>query len=385
MKTLLSKRWSLAASITAVAFVIAAALTLALVAVLTASTTAKAQTTTPETTEVWVADQGTNKIHILSPLGALKETLVLPERVSKPHMLLFTPNHRYALSANVGSGDVAVIRSSDRQVVDVIPTGAGAHAAVPSPSGGQAVVAHTTGQSLVELTWNENRKSYDVGRRLDLANAPELADKARFPNRAAICPAYTADGKAIYVTLGGGGLVVVDAQTFEIIRSYGNDTVAPNGCGLALSRDGSRMYANSGTTTSGSLYMFDAKTHELLKTAPSGGPDPHGAAVLQKDGSLLTLNRLSDTATIHDPSSLAMTKTIEVGDAPDLIAQSVDRRKAYLTLRGPNPATGTHDLAGTTPGIQIIDLDTMQVTNTVQLDASASSDPHGIAVRYASR
>lgn len=377
MKTLLSKRRSLAASITAGTFVIAAALALVLAVILATSTTVKAQTTTPETTEVWVADQGTNKIHILSPLGAMKETLDLNGRVSKPHMLFFTPNHRYALSANVGSGDVAVIRTSDRQVVDVIKTdpinNSGAHAAVPSPSGDQAVVAHTTGKSLVELTWNEDRKSYDVGRSLGLASS-------------AICPAYTADGKAIYVTLGGGGLVVVDAQTFEIIRSYGSDTVATNGCGLALSRDGSLMYANSGgTTTSGSLYMFDTKTHELLKTAPSGGPDPHGAAVLQKDGSLLTLNRLSDTATIHDPASLAVTNTITVGDAPDLIAQSVDRRKAYITLRGPNPATGTHDLAGTTPGIQVIDLDTMQVTNTVRLDESVASDPHGIAVRYASR
>ena len=74
--------------------------------------------------------------------------------------------------------------------------------------------------------------------------------------------------------------MVVDAQTFEIIRSYGNDTVAPNGCDLALSRDGSRMYANSGTTTGGNLCAFDTKTHERLKTAPSGGPDSHGTTVL---------------------------------------------------------------------------------------------------------
>ncbi len=145
------------------------------------------------------------------------------------------------------------------------------------------------------------------------------------------------------------------------------------------------MYANSGTTEGGNLYAFDTETHGLLEAAPSGGPDPHGAAVLQNDGSLMTLNRLGDTATIHDPDSLAMTKTVAVGDAPDLVAFSVDRRKAYVTLRGTNPATGTHDLAGTTPGVQIIDLDTMQVGETVRLDANANSDPHGIAVRYATR
>lgn len=358
--------------LTALAAATLVACIVALAAILAAPTTAGAQDSL-ETSEVWVADQGTNKIHILSPLGASRETLDLNGLASKPHMLFFTPNHRYVLSANVGSGDVALIRASDRRVVEVIKTGPGAHAAVPSPDGGrQAVVAHTTGKSLVELTWNEDRQGYDMGRRLDLASS-------------AICPAYTADGGSIYVTLGGGGLVVVDARTFEIVRSYDSDTVAPNGCGLALSRDGSRMYANSGTTEGGNLYAFDTEAHELLEAAPSGGPDPHGAAVLQNDGSLMTLNRLGDTATIHDPDSLALTKTVAVGDAPDLVAFSVDRRKAYVTLRGTNPATGTHDLAGTTPGVQIIDLDTMQVGETIELDANANSDPHGIAVRYATR
>jgi YVTN family beta-propeller protein len=104
-------------------------------------------------------------------------------------------------------------------------------------------------------------------------------------------------------------------------------------------------------------------------------------AVLPQDGSLLTLNRLSDTATIQDPDTLAVIKTISVGDAPDLPVLSVDAHRAYITLREPNPATGTHDLAGATPDIQIIDLDTAQVIETVRLDPSASSDPHGIAVR----
>lgn len=351
-----------------------------------ASMTAAALEEQPnDTSEVWVADQGTNKIHILSEQGQVREVLDLNGQVSKPHMLFFARDHQYVLSANVGSGNVAVIRTSDRQVVEVIKTDPGAHAAVPSSDGDQAVVAHTSGQSLVELTWDEDRESYAVGRRLDLASAPELADKTLFPNGSAICPAYTDDDEAIYVTLGGGGLVVVDAKTFEIIRSYGKDQVAPNGCGLGLSRDGSRMYANSGTTTSGSLYMFDTSTHELLRTAPSGGKDPHGVRVLPQDGSLLTLNRLSDTATVHDPDSLALTKTVSVGDAPDLAALSVDGHKAYITLRGPNPATGTHDLRGTTPGIQIIDLHAMRVTKKVELDASASSDPHGIAVRPSPR
>ncbi|CAA9341666.1 MAG: hypothetical protein AVDCRST_MAG93-6683, partial [uncultured Chloroflexia bacterium] len=300
-------------------------------------------------------------------------------QVSKPHMLQFARNYQYALTANMGSGNVAVIRTADRQVTDVVKTDAGAHAAIPSPDGEQAAVAHTTGKSLVELTWDDEQQSYEVGRRLDL-KALEQADKTRFPNATAICPAYTADGSAIYVTLGGGGLVVVDAKTFEIIRAYGKDQVAPNGCGLVLSRDGSRMYANSGTLTGGSFYAFDTQTHDLIQAAGAEGLDPHGVAVLP-DGSLLALNRLSDTATVHDPASLEVKETIPVGDAPDLIGLSVDGRFAYVTLRGPKPATGTHDLAGSTPGVQIIQLDAMRAIKTIRLDTSESSDPHGIAVR----
>jgi DNA-binding beta-propeller fold protein YncE len=348
--------------------------------VLLAALASTAAAQPPDTSEVWVADQGTNKIHILSELGKSRATLDLNGLVSKPHMVFFARDHRYALTANIGSGDVAVIRASDRRVLDVIETDPGAHAAVPSPDGEQVAVAHTTGQSLVELTWDEERETYAIGRRLDLANAPELADKTLFPNGSAVCPAYTADGEAIYVTLGGGGLLVVDAGTFRIIRAYGKDRVAPNGCGLAPSKDGSRMYANSGTLTGGSLYVFDTSTHELLRTAGAGGLDPHGMAVLP-DGSLLALNRLSDTATIHDPTSLEVTRTVPVGDAPDLPALSVNDRFAYLTLRGEEPATGTHDLAGTTPGIQIIEVDAMRPIKTVRLDPSPNSDPHGIAVR----
>ena len=66
-----------------------------------------------------MADQGTNKIHTLSALGRVRETLDLNGRVVKPHMLQFASDHRYALTANIAQAVFAVIRAHDRQVIDL--------------------------------------------------------------------------------------------------------------------------------------------------------------------------------------------------------------------------------------------------------------------------
>ncbi|MFC0471793.1 hypothetical protein ACFFHM_15125 [Halalkalibacter kiskunsagensis] len=45
-----------------------------------------------------------------------------------------------------------------------------------------------------------------------------------------------------------------------------------------------------------------------------------------------------------------------------------------MTLRGPEPATGTHDMAGETPGVSIIDVESKEKIDLIEL----TGDPHGI-------
>lgn len=338
----------------------------------------------PVRTEVWVSDQGTDKIHILDGDGNLLQTIDIAPHGSKPHMIVFNADASLALVANIGgSGSVSVIRTADRSVLQTIAAEAGSHAAVFAPDGKSAIIAHTTANSLWELTWDAAAGKFAVGRKLGLREHPLLSNRAKFPANAAICAAYTGDGKSIFVTLGGGSLVIVDAATFAVVKAYDKETVAPNGCGLALSPDGSRMYVNSGTPTSGVWYTFDSRTFDLLASGSTGGNDAHGA-LLSPDGSkLLTLNRLSDQMTLLDMATGKLgEKAIPVGDAPDLMALSADGRRLYITMRGPNPATGTHALSGGTPGVLIFDLKKNAMLRHVSFGNADKSDVHGIAVRY---
>src|SRR3972149_2864757 len=80
------------------------------------------------------------------------------------------------------------------------------------------------------------------------------------------------------------------------------------------------------------------------------------------------------------------------GDAPDLLDVAPGGDRVFGTLRGPKPATGTHDIAGTTPGVVVLKVADGGKTATREFlvpigDQSPEfpSDPHGIAVRKTGR
>ena len=84
--------------------------------------------------EIWAVDQGTATVHIYN--DKLEETAKLdmtPHGVRVPHMIDFTPDGAYALIAATASANVSVVRTKDRQVVAVLPTGPASHAATVRP------------------------------------------------------------------------------------------------------------------------------------------------------------------------------------------------------------------------------------------------------------
>ncbi|MBU9722894.1 MULTISPECIES: PD40 domain-containing protein [Bacillaceae] len=331
--------------------------------------------------EIWVADQGLNEIHIID--GAtheIVETIDFADVGDKPHMLVFDEEGEYAYVANMGSGTMSVIRASDREVLTTLPTGEGAHAAIPSPDGKRTLVANTPGQSMTEVLIDKENEEFTVDRHLELSEVELLQDESEFPNQRPICLQYTADGSKAYVTLGGGGLFVLDVESFEVIEAFGKSIVGAHGCGTILSPDGKHMFANSGSTELAEYYVFDVETDELIYTGETGGIDAHGVAFTPDGEYLWMVNRVTDDAAIIDPETFEVVDHVEfVGEAPDLLAFSPDGKYLYISLRGPEPATGTHDMAGDTPGVSVIDVENKTKIQLIELDLAG--DPHGIDLR----
>jgi hypothetical protein len=76
-----------------------------------------------------------------------------------------------------------------------------------------------------------------------------------------------------------------------------------------------------------------------------------------------------------------------VGTSPDILDYSPDGRYAYISLRGPNPLTGPHAIAGDTPGFAVLHVPSGRLLHVVELDpvfnaqGQQINDPHGIGVR----
>jgi YVTN family beta-propeller protein len=337
--------------------------------------------------EVWALDQGTRQIHIIGPDFTVTDVIDLDGVVTTPHMVDFTSDHRYAFVANTGSGDVAVIRTADRQVIEVIPTGATAHMAAVVPGDEAVIVANIGAGTLTEILLDLDNEVFTIGRELKVEDDPLVQARAsEFPGTSPVCHQYTADGRYAYVTLGpalaNGGLVILDTVTFELVRVYSAAEIPVN-CGTALSADGTKMYVNGGSLDAGEWFVFDTATHDLIKRESSRGLDAHGVRVTPDGSELWMVNRATSNGIIIDTATDEVIEELPfVGESPDIMDFSPDGRFIFITLRGPNPLSGPHAIAGDTPGVAIFDVKSREFVRAVLPDlANEASDFHGIGVR----
>jgi DNA-binding beta-propeller fold protein YncE len=347
--------------------------------------------------EIWVPDQSTNLVHIYDEQLALVDTIDLGAHgIVRPHMIEFDSRYRYAFVANTVSGNIAVIRTHDREVVAVVATGAGSHMVAVTPDDSAVWVAAIGAQrfSEIPLDLDNPDPTFAVDRVIDTAAALSAAP-FDYPSAGAVCHQYTADSRFAYLTFGPGpaqgGLVVVDLETAEFVKFFDPQIVKAN-CGLALTGDGRKMYANWGgdvaTGTEGEWYVFDTSTHELVQTDSTRGVDAHGVRLTPDGRWVWMVNRATSNAIIINPRTDRVVRELPfVGKSPDILDFSPDGRYAFVSLRGPNPLTGPHAIAGETPGFAVLHIPSGRLLSVVELppvhDAGGLllNDPHGIGVR----
>jgi len=349
----------------------------------------------------------------------------------RPHMLVFNTEHTRAVVAFVASGHVLVLDAATRAPIECLrtsqsPTGRQAHAAFPAPDGSYILVANQNGKRLerVDSDFARNRFVANADATLDLATcstpsgepcqAPELR-----PDNAPICPVLSQSGDLAFVTLRGGGMLVVDPRPtpMRIVSEYDMAAVHGNGCGGA--QIGDQMYVNSGGRPGPMehlhVYGFDVyrfglddfrggKPQAPNTPAPAvvyqvdGPHDSHGMVPTGRNGQYLwVMDRHADTVEVLATTKDARLGTIPLNGpltdnaAPDLTDISPAGDLVFVALRGPTPLSGDpHNARGATPGLGILQVadggrdgklvGIVRLSN-VGADGVERADPHGLRVR----
>jgi DNA-binding beta-propeller fold protein YncE len=368
--------------------------------------------------EVWVVDQSNSaagyggRIHIFATedlMGAAAPSATPTDVVDlaaataalcmsttganpvRPHMLFFNTEHSHAVLAFVASGHVVVFDAATRRPVTCQRASAGAggarqaHAAVPSPDGSYILVANQNGKLLerIDSDYATNTFTLDPAATIDLATCTTASgtpcqSPALRPDNAPICPVVGSRSNTAWVTLRGGGLLVVDpTQTpMRIVGDYDRATVHPNGCGGQEAAG--HMYLNSGGGTGANMHEFDVYQFPLTGYAASNSPNAPAPRVIYSDdvepreshgtalagGALWAFDRGANLAEVFDAASGAHLRTVSLlggpssDPTPDLADVSPSGNRIFVTLRGPNPLTADpHVSTGSTPGVGVIRLE----------------------------
>ncbi len=351
----------------------------------------------PSSYEIWALDQGTNKVYVYDADHELVDEVDLGfYGVEVPHMIAFNSTHEYAAIASTASGDVTIMRTEDRQVVDIIETGPRTHMASFTPDD-SAIIVDVIGSpdeqwdgEIVELTadLDEERFSKGLGRSLTIADDPLFAEnRDQFVDSGPICHEYGPGGEHAFITLGpaldAGGLVVLNTETFELDHVVGPDKLAVN-CGTVPTADREQMLLTGGSGEAGHWYVMDTETFEFGEQRDSRGIDAHGAWLTANGSEFWLVNRVSDDGIIIDAETFEVTGEFdELGGTPDIMAVSPFNDHIYVSLRGPNPVSAAHVAEGDTPGFSVLSLEDGSLVDVIQPDeGNPDSDFHGIGVRY---
>jgi hypothetical protein len=396
--------------------------------------------------EVWALDQadtngpsgGELLIYPGDQLAGTDAALAQPERIDlggevrdlclartgsapqRAHMLFFDGGGRHAVLSFVASGHVVFFDAPSREPLDCVDVGVQAHAAVPTPDARHVIVANQNGKLLQRIATDYDADTFTLEdpATLNLATcttpsgAPCQEPTLR-PDNAPICPVVESRGRLAFVTLRGGGLLVVDVTTtpMSIVAEYDSTTIHPNGCGGVESAG--KLYVNSGGGTPANpfesdLYAFRIADFGATSTTPNsparslvfsqdgqGQVDSHGTT-LTRDGRYLWVgDRVANKIVVVDTSSdvvvdeIPLAGEMSADPAPDLMDIAPSGNRVYVSFRGLAALTGGAPASGTTPGVGVVRVEDggadgqlmgiAPITRMVQ--GVNRADPHGLRVR----
>ena len=334
----------------------------------------------------------------------------------RPHMFFFNASRTHAIVSFVATGHVLFMETETRAPVGCLDVGVQAHSSVPSHDETYIVVANQNGRLLQRINTDyatgtftlDNAATIDLATCTTPSGAP-CQDAVLRPDTRPICPIIDSCDRFTFVTLAGGGLFVVDANTtpMAIVAEYDKFTVHPDGCGGVQAAG--RMYINSGGALEADLYSFPLRGYlssnppntpapTLVYTHDGTNSDSHGAVATRRERYLWVAERFGNNITVVDTKTDAVVNQFGLAGrvsndpTPDLLDISPGGHYVFMSLRGPNPVSGNNpafnNAVGTTPGVGVIRVEQggrrgkffarAPISNVV--GGVERADPHGLRV-----
>jgi hypothetical protein len=326
--------------------------------------------------------------------------------VRRPHMLFFTKDQSHAIVSFL-SGHVLFMDAATKKPEACLSMGKNVHAAWPTPDQKMAIAANIAEKKFIRIWTDYAAHKFAFDPEKDVMNLALLESGER-PDTSPICPITEASSKYAFVTLRGGGLLVVDVTStpMKAVATLDNNQVHPAGCGGV--QVGDTMYINSGggwpiAPLSYDVYALDLSnlpksvSAKLVSQRDEKFADSHGMAAVGRylwSGDRAGNNiEIIDTLTNLSVNSVELTTDANKDPAPDLMDVSPDGQYVFVGLRGPAPLTGNdktvNNAKGTIPGVGVVHVDAGgkvghykgQAAITNMKDGKETADNHGIAVR----
>jgi hypothetical protein len=326
--------------------------------------------------------------------------------VRRPHMLFFNAKQDHAIISFL-SGQVLFMDAGTKKPEACLSMGKNVHAAWPTSNEKMAIAANIVEKKFIRIWTDYAAHKFGFDPEKDVLNLTAWEGGER-PDTAPICPITESSSKYAFVTLRGGGLLVVDVTVtpMKVVASLDNNQVHPAGCGGIES--GGAMYINSGggwpaAPLSYDVYALDmtklpgAVSAKLLSQRDNQFADSHGMAAVGRY--VWSADRAGNNIEIIDTLSNLSVGSVDLvtnansDPAPDLMDVAPDGQYVFVGLRGPAPLTGNdksvNNAKGTIPGVGVIHVDAGgkvghykgQAAITNIKDGKETADTHGIAVR----
>ncbi len=334
------------------------------------------------------------------------------KNVRRPHMIFFTSDGSHAVISFL-TGQVLILDAATKQMRACISVGKNVHAAWPTPDGKMIITANIAEKAFGRIWTDYAGRKFTFDPASDVLDLAALEDHAR-PDAAPICPITDASSRYAFVTLRGGGLLVVDvtATPMKVVATLNNRQVHPAGCGGV--QVGNTMYINSGGGWPASKFPDSASlSYDIYALDLSGLPSSISAKrVSTRDGQfadahgMVAVGRyiwnsdragndieIVDSLTNLTVGRVELAGALSEDPAPDILAAAPDGSVVFAVTRGITPLTGNDpsvdNAKGSSPGIAVITvtdggkggvfLGVAPLSN--KRNGNETADPHGIAAR----